>query len=266
VLAQGSGCLPATKNPNIDRAKRLLPEFAVVTVEKYGVHPGDAPKDPMGDCSATFYAHHTVSQRVADYGRVLAETSVAAWWDGRLVLLGGSEGGAAVSMLAPQVRPTAVIILSTAPGRSFRKGFKLMVPPEVAAQADSEFAKIESDPLSAKTWGGNSYRWWADVLDHDFTADVLLVNAPILLVHGERDKSASVQDARQVRDEFSRAGRCNLTYWEFAGYDHQMQDASGASHIDEVMQRIASWLAERVGTRQSGDECSGQDRASRPSR
>ena len=266
VLAQGSGCLPATKNPNIDRAKRLLPEFAVVTVEKYGVRPGDAPKDPMGGCSATFYAHHTVSQRVADYRRVLAETKVAPWWDGRLVLLGGSEGGAAVSKLAPRVRPTAVVILSTAPGRSFRKGFKLMVPPEVAAQADSEFAKIDSDPLSAKTWGGNSYRWWADVLDHDFTADVLSVNAPILLVQGERDKSASVQDARQVRDDFARAGRCNLTYWEFAGYDHQMQDASGASHIDEVMQRIASWLAERVGTRQNGDECPGRDRASRPSR
>ncbi len=96
VLAQGSGCLGTMNNPNLERAKRLLPDFAVVTVEKYGVLPLDAPKDAFGDCSSIFYAHHTVSQRVADYDRVLAQVQTSPWWDGRLVLFGGSEGGAAV--------------------------------------------------------------------------------------------------------------------------------------------------------------------------
>ncbi|HYY53583.1 MAG TPA: hypothetical protein VE755_11960, partial [Myxococcales bacterium] len=95
-------------------------------------------------------------------------------------------------------------------------------------------------------WGGNSYRWWADILDHDLTADLLSVHAPILMVHGDRDRSAPVQIARMVRDDFQRAGRCNLTYWEFSGYDHQMQDAAGAPHIDEVVQRIAGWLVAKV--------------------
>jgi len=228
------------------RAKGLLPDFAVVTVEKYGVRPHDAPKDPFGGCSPDFHAHHTVSQRVADYQRVLAEPETSPWWDGRLVLFGGSEGGAAVAMLAPRVRPTALVVFSTAPGRSFRQTFKLSVPPEVAAQADSEFAKIKADPLSPKLWGGNSYRWWADILDHDLTADLLSVRTPILIVHGERDRSGSVQIARMVRDEFQREGRCNLTYWEFAGYDHQMQDAAGAAHIEEVMRRISGWLSAKI--------------------
>jgi len=57
VVAQGSGCLAATENANLARAKSLLPDFAVITVEKYGVHPHDRPKDPFGGCSATFYAH-----------------------------------------------------------------------------------------------------------------------------------------------------------------------------------------------------------------
>ena len=248
VLAQGSGCLAATENANLVRAKGLLPDFAVVTVEKYGVRPHDAPKDPFGGCSPAFYAHHTVSQRVADYQRVLAQVETSPWWDGRLVSFGGSEGGAAVSMLAPRVRPTAVVVFSTAPGRSFRQTFKLTVPPEVAAQADSEFAKIKADPLSPKLWGGNSCRWWADILDHDLTADLLSVRVPILIVHGERDRSGPVQIARMVRDDFQRDGRCNLTYWEFPGYDHQMQDAAGASHIDEVMQRISGWLVAKVST------------------
>jgi pimeloyl-ACP methyl ester carboxylesterase len=260
VVAQGSGCASARTNANLVRAKSLLPAFAVVAVEKHGVRPGDEPADPMGGCSETFYLRNTVSQRVADYQRVLEMVETSKWWNGQLVLVGGSEGGAAVSMLAPKVKPNAVVILSTAPERSFRKAFKLVVPPEVAAQADSELAKIDSDPLSAKTWGGNSYRWWADVLDHDFTADILSVNAPILLVQGERDKSAPVQGARQVRDEFLRAGRCNLTYWEFTGYDHQMQDASGISRIDDVMQRIAGWLTTKLDRRGSIEVCGSNDR------
>ena len=118
VLAQGSGCLAATKNPNLERAKSLLPDFAVVTVEKYGVRPDDAPKDPFGGCSPDFYAHHTISQRVADYQRVLAKVETSPWWDGRLVLFGGSEGGAAVSMLAPQL----LSVVGRHPGSRFDGG------------------------------------------------------------------------------------------------------------------------------------------------
>ena len=251
VLAQGSGCLAATENANIVRAKGLLPDFAVVTVEKYGVRSHDVPKDPLGGCSPEFHAHHTISQRVADYQRVLSQVEKSPWWDGRLVSFGGSEGGAAVSMLAPRTNPTAVVIFSTAPGRSFRQTLKLAVPPEIAAQADAEFARIKADPMSQKLWGGNSYRWWADILDHDLTADLLSVRAPILLVQGERDRSSPVQVARAVRDDFRRKGRCNLTYWELPGYDHLMRDAAGASHLDEVMQRISGWLATKVSTGES---------------
>jgi len=192
VVAQGSGCLSTSENPNLARARSLLPDFAFLTVEKYGVHPHDAPKDWMGGCRAEFYAHHTVSQRAADYQRILGELASAPWWDGRLVLFGGSEGGAAVAELAPRVKPAAVVIFSTAPGRSFRQDFKLSVPPEVAAMADAEFAKIAAEPLSPKLWGGNSYRWYADIMDHDLTADALAVHAPILLVQGARDRSADV--------------------------------------------------------------------------
>jgi pimeloyl-ACP methyl ester carboxylesterase len=252
VLAQGSGCLAASENPNLSRAQKLLPDFVVVMVEKYGVGPHDAPKDPFNGCSPAFHAHHTVSQRAADYQRVLAEVKNAPWWDGRLVLFGGSEGGAAVAMLAPLVRPTAVVVFSTAPGRSFRQSFKLTVPPDVAARADSEFAKIKANPLSSKLWGGNSYRWWADILDHDLTADLLAVPAPILIIQGERDRSAPVQIARRVRNDFERSGNRNLTYWEFPGYDHQMQDAAGASHLDEVMQRISGWLVKVTASPSSG--------------
>jgi hypothetical protein len=139
IIAQGSGCLAATENPNIGNAKRLLPNFAVLTVEKYGVEPHAKPSNPFEGCSEAFYAHHTVTQRVEDYERVLEQLKREPWWDGQLVCFGGSEGGAVVSLLAPKVNPTAAVIFSAAPGRSFAEIFKLSVPREVARQADDEF-------------------------------------------------------------------------------------------------------------------------------
>ena len=96
----------------------------------------------------------------------------------------------------------------------------------------------------------------------DLTAELLSIRAPILIVHGERDRSGPVQGARTVRDDFQRAGHCNLTYWEYQGYDHQMQDAAGASHIDEVMARASAWLVSKVGA-ESSDDCSQRERLDR---
>jgi dienelactone hydrolase len=254
LVAQGSGCLAATENPNITNAKRLLPAFAVLTVEKYGVEPHAKPSDPFGGCPAVFYGHHMVSQRVADYERVLGELKREPWWNGQLVLFGGSEGGGAVSILAPKVNPTAVVIFSAAPGHSFGEIFKLSVPPEVAQQADAEFKKIKAEPLRAKVWGGNSYLWWADILRQDMAADLLKAESPILLIQGERDTHAPVAVARQVRDDFQRAGHRNLTYWEYVAYDHAMQDAQGVSHLDEVMVRISHWIGDRLAETQNAKQ------------
>ncbi|MES2341373.1 MAG: hypothetical protein V4597_06820 [Pseudomonadota bacterium] len=242
LLAQGSGCESVLDNANIERGKGLLPDFAVLTVEKYGVAPHSKPAATQDGCSPTFYAHHTISQRVEDYQRVLALVEREPWWNGQLVLFGGSEGGAAVTLLAPRVHPSATVIFSTGPGQTFRQTFKLAVPPPVWAEAEAVFARVEAAPESAEVWGGNSYRWWADILDHDLLADLLAVETPILIVHGENDRSAPVASARAARDGIRKADRCNLTYWEFPGYDHQMRDASGGGHIEEVLGRISGWL------------------------
>lgn len=242
VLAQGSGCNAASENGNIAKFKALLPDFAVLTVEKWGVKPHARPRDPYEGCDPAFYAHHTVSQRALDYRRILQEVEAQPWWDGRLVLFGGSEGGAAVSALAPTVNPTAIVVFSTAPGRNLGESFKRAMPPAVALKADAEFARIRAHPTSPRLFGGNSYVWWADILRLDLTSDLLATKAPILLVQGDSDTSAAAEEARTVRDDFHKAGHSNLTYWEFPGYDHQMHDQSGVSHLDTVMRKISDWL------------------------
>ena len=121
VLAQGSGCTSVTSSANIKAASKLLPSAAILTVEKYGVLEGDAPKSFPEDCRSDYVAHHTISQRVADYSQVIASLKNEAWWNGKLVLFGGSEGGAAMQILTAEVRPNVAVIFSSATGMPFRE-------------------------------------------------------------------------------------------------------------------------------------------------
>lgn len=245
VIAQGGGCNSVTLNRNVSAARRLLPDFAVVTVDKYGVRPGDDPK-PTEECSKTFYHHHTISQRVADYRQVIARAEGLPWWNGQLVLFGGSEGAATVEILTAQVRADAAVIYSGATGIPFHEAFVQNIPPQMAAAAPAELAKIRRDPLSDQVWGGNAYRWWADIIDRPIWEDALKAKAPLLVVQGRRDRSNPVNSARALRDAFAAAKRCNLAYWEYEDYDHAMVDATGVPHQAEVFARISAWLTDRL--------------------
>lgn len=54
VIAQGSGCAPAMQSQNLQAAHSAFRNFAALTVEKYGVQPGDNPRDDHTDCSHAF--------------------------------------------------------------------------------------------------------------------------------------------------------------------------------------------------------------------
>ena len=250
LIAQGSGCTPASGSPNIAQVAALLPDFAVITVEKQGIPSGSRWRASEPQCSAAYRQLNTVSQRAADTQRVIETLRKAPWWNGQLVLFGGSEGGAVVAMLAPRVRPSAVIIMSTALGRSFRSTFLQLAPPAEREAAERTFGQIKTRPLSGEVYAGQSFRWWADILDHDLTADVLATRSPVLLLQGGHDQSAPVEVARRVAVEFSKSDRRNLTYWEFPNYDHHMRDPSGVSHLGEVLKKAQGWLHDALSRQQ----------------
>jgi hypothetical protein len=228
-------------------AGTIAPGFATLMVEKYGVDPADSPTqqtEAAGGRRPEFYAHNTVSQRAADCAQVLSELHGASWWNGHLVLFGGSEGGAVVAILAPRVREDAVIIFSTGLSMPLTKMLKIIVPPPVAAEAGEAFAKIDRAPLSAEIWSGNSYRWWADIKDRMLVNDRLKVRGPILLVQGELDPP--LVGAWATRDAFAKAHRTNLTYWELEGYDHGLRDREGHDGLPELYVRAGQWLGSHV--------------------
>lgn len=239
VLAQGSGCLPIRASEALNVVRSAFAGFARLTLEKPGVTPEDQPADGA-DCSPEFFQSATISQRVADYRQVIEHFQGAKWWNGQLVLFGGSEGGLVMGILAGETDADVAILLSTAPGGTFADIVKSAVPAEGHATVEAGFERARQNPDSVEVWAGHSLRFWANALDLRVSDTMLDADTNFLLIQGGRDPVPS-ELARAAADSFARAGRCNLTYWEFPAYDHGMTDGSGRSHLDNVSVQLVQW-------------------------
>jgi alpha-beta hydrolase superfamily lysophospholipase len=62
------------------------------------------------------------------------------------------------------------------------------------------------------------------------------------LMHGSEDQFAAVTGARSMAQTFATAGKKNLTYQEFAGYNHGFVDKEGKKHDEEVFDQALTWL------------------------
>ena len=251
LLAQGSGCQSAERNANLALTRAAFPSFAALTVEKYGVAPGDDPANDHEDCSPTFRGHHTITQRVEDAAAVLAALRGKDWWNGRLVLIGGSEGGDVIARLSARIDADAAILISTGGGKTFGEMVRQSITAEMERHAvpeqhwppvDRIFEQVRANPQSDELWAGSSFRFWADAIDRRIMDSMLESRTRFLLIQGDRDVSTPPELARMVADGFASAGRSNLTYWEFPALDHAMTDAQGTSEMKDVLAQAAAWL------------------------
>lgn len=252
MLSQGSGCAPAATNPNLPKWRALAPGFVSVTVEKYGVSISDpslakAGVGQMDDCPAAHVSGHRLLGRAQDFAAVVAELKKEPWWSGELVIMGGSEGGAVMAELAPMLPDVdAVVVFSSGLGWPLSRIVLETLPPPARAQVEPMFQAIRTDPDHAPAFSGLSAHYYAEFFDKVLAEELMKANVPILLVQGETDKSAPVGAGRATRDIFAAAGRTNLTYREYAGWDHFMTDAAGVNHIDEVIAASAAWVTEAL--------------------
>ncbi len=250
LFLHGSGCEPVGSDARfVATAMGIAPGHAVVTVESYGVPPDGPQAELIEGCTAAYWERNTLQQRVVDAAQVIARLRQASWWNGRIVIMGASEGGAVAAMLAPLVPETAaVIVLSSGIGVPVGELIRAAVPAPVASEAPRIFAEARANPTGQRRWGGASYRWWADAVGVTPAVMLLQTSAPILLIHGTRDQFAPVATARATRDLLARQGRANLTYREYDGYDHFMRDERGVDRRPEVLGEAAAWL-DRQGAR-----------------
>lgn len=251
ILIQGSGCEPVTPLKNIKRARKLFSDYTTLTIDKYGVSSTDGKATDLNKtCSDPYYAHNTMSQRVSDYVQIVTSLQNQNWWNKKLILLGGSEGGIVASRLAVQIHAQAVILISTSGGVTFGEMVKQSIFDSFKASdvskdqrpdIDALFSKIRQNPTSKEIWAGNSYRFWADAIDRRAADDMLKSDSALLLIQGSKDKSGAVDMARKVSDLFAAAHRCNLTYWEFPDYDHTMTDSTGHDEMPGVLKQASLW-------------------------
>lgn len=247
LIAQGSGCSPALNSANVQQLIDKTSSLGILTIDKYGVSPSDAPNNPMVDCSETYFENHTVSQRVNDAITVLRDLQNDGLWNGELALFGGSEGGAVVSVLSHMVPETdAVVVFSTGTGIPLSDMILSIMPPTAVAEAKQEFTRIRNNPNSNTLWNGNTYKWWADIMDRTLSDDLLKGGAPVLLIHGTLDKGTPVNAARATQDAFEQANNDRLTYWELEDRGHQMKDSTGISYMSEVLDDVTLWLSEQL--------------------
>jgi pimeloyl-ACP methyl ester carboxylesterase len=243
LVMQGTGCEPVSTKPNLRHAARLLrPHARALLIDKVGVG-SDASGPPIEGCPQSYWDRYTLSNRVDDCLRVIANLRSQRWWNGRIILFGGSEGGAVAALLAPLVpETTAVIVLSSAIGAPVGDVIRSTVPPEMAAQASNVFAAAHAQPTGANRWAGLSYRWWDDAVATVPVRSLAQSPAPILLIHGALDQSSPVPIARVGYERLKRAGEINVVYREFPDYDHFMRGADGREHMDEVLADAGQWI------------------------
>ena len=244
LIAQGSGCAPARTSQSVSMMAKLAPEFSVLTIEKYGVKLSATDATLEAICSEEFFNNHTISQSVLDAQSVFDDIDKRGLWNGKAALFGGSEGGAVVSILSHVLPETnAVVVFSTGTGLTMAEFFPMVVPPDFANEMSLIFEEIRLNPAATGMAAGNSYEWWRDILDRRLSDDLLKSNIPILLVHGQNDKSAPVEAARATQEAFISAGkRQQLTYWEMKDRDHQMNDPQGNSHMQTVLTDVIDWI------------------------
>lgn len=255
VLAQGSGCTSPVRNANIKNAAALAPDLAVVMLEKAGVSPRHQPAEP-DTCPESFHTAHTLSGWAADLERVITQLRKEPWFNDELILFGGSEGGAMVTLAANRIpEADALVVLSSGLGMSLAEVLKSVVPSEATGMLEQQFKAIRDNPDSGQVWSEHAFRWWAEVLDRDFITDLLALDIPILLLQGGRDRMVPVESGRQVETAFADAGRTNLTYREYPELDHGMTDPEGASQLDEVIAEVGAWLEHAVDFAGDEHEC-----------
>lgn len=251
VLSQGTGCQPAALSKTLDRWRAIAPGFVAVTVEKYGVSASDpslqqAEVGKIENCPAAYMKNYRLYGRVADIEAVVAELRKEAWWSGDLILMGGSEGGGVMSVLAPRLPETdAVIMQSSVTGWPLSRMILEGMPEAVRPQLEAMFARIRANPDTTEEFSGLSAGYYAEFMDRPLAEDLMKSDAPLLVIFGDRD-GTPVQAGRDTKAMYDAAGKSNLTYWEKAGLDHSMTDMAGVNHMVEIIADVRVWVQQRV--------------------
>ena len=199
----------------------------------------------------------------------------------KLFLIGHSEGGMVVTLLASGAIKPAGVVLMAAPARNLielmgeqqENLFLKNLPPVKAAKHRARFkAMVEAirsgrkpDPkmVPPGEWQkrSGSLKWFADHSRLDIKSHIRRLRCPVLIVQGEKDVQVHpVKDARVLARELRAAGNSMVKLKLFPGLDHLFKLEKGRSTIKAYLDRsrrvdrgflkvVARWLKKRAARR-----------------
>lgn len=246
VILQGSECRKVSDKygPFIERF--LAEGIGVLRVEK----PGLGPDTPLGSCPEEYLQRNTLERRIWDLLAVLGEMRKRPSWDGRLVLLGGSEGAMLAGLAAPLVPETrGVVILSGGGGVTFAEEIlEMMASMGAGPKQLEEFRalcrEVHREPTTLKEWGSdgkmarNTHLWLSRAEDLAIWRPLLRVDAPILVVHGARDESTPLRSAQRLAEIFRSEGKGNL--------ELRIEEGDGHAPSPASLERTMQWVVGRL--------------------
>jgi len=203
----------------------------------------------MFGCGEEFHLTNNPEQWVSDYAEFIrAQLGFFKERPKRILLVGVSEGGevaARVAGIVPEVTHLGIIGSGGYPLR--RSLATLKDKGVIRADVETGWRDIETDPHSVdKSWYGNRYRWWSDIMDIDPLPFYLKLNIPIIIGFGERDESIPVESARYIEKKFREANKINLTLKVYQEADHRLQ-GNGVDHRRDFFGEVSRQLRGSVG-------------------
>ena len=198
----------------------------------------------LSDCGLDFLLANNPEQWVSDYTEFIsAQLNSMTPKPKHVVLVGVSEGAWPAARIASSSREITHLAIIGSGGYTMRKSLATLKDKgDVAFDVNAGWMKITTDPKSVeKSWFGNAYRWWTDVMDLDPISDLLPLNIPILVGIGEKDKSVPVESVQFLQLKFKEASKSNLLVKIYPGADHRL-DANGTSHRSDFFEELGHLL------------------------
>lgn len=177
------------------------------------------------ECGHDFHLANNPAQWVADYSEFIAtQRRAMATQPRHIVLVGVSEGALPAIRIAAHLPEITHLAIIGSGGYSMRQSLStLKEKGAIRFDVSAGWERIASEPRSIeKSWYGNRYRWWSDIMDMDPINDFLSLNMPVLLGIGEEDQSVPVESVRYLEAKFKEAGKTNLTVQIYPGADHRL--------------------------------------------
>lgn len=234
-------------------ATRFIPRnIGLITIEKRGIKANKIDQNE-------FRAHDCFEERLQDYYLLLKhiEEGNISGCKGPIILLGLSEGGKIAPRLSLNFSHIVqgVVLIASGGGLTFAEEMKFQSDQMIQQMSalkrlsyrlrgslfpnelDQLYDKMLKKPDSLEMYGPKTWKWFASYLRYDLLSDLLKIEVPIYMIHGEKDVLVPIKSADLVDEAFYKAGKTNLHYARYIDLGHSITPRECEPMLDWICEK-----------------------------